>query len=96
MALDIVIAGRIRVGFREHQDWGWLGTSLRTGSMDPINVVCPGELLGDGVGLLACPTVSLGLTEPVEMDRGVALINLSNRSTGGGGGGGCGSLTFCQ
>ncbi len=49
MALDSVIAGRIGVGCLESWDWGRLSASLRTGSMDMVDVLRLGESLGGGV-----------------------------------------------
>ncbi len=73
--------GWVWVGWTERRDGG----GLRRLSIDTVNVLCLGESLGNGVTPLACPAVSLGLTEPVETDLGVALIDLSECATDGSG-----------
>ncbi len=44
--------------------------------MDTVDVLRLRESLSSGVASLTCPAGSLGFTKPVEMDLGVALINV--------------------
>ncbi len=72
MFLIGVSIGWVWIGWVERRDGGWLGRL----SVDTVDVLHLGESLGNGVACLTCPAVSLGLTESVEIDLGVALIDL--------------------